>query len=115
LGLLGPLWSKLYEQRDIMGGNGDTPGTKHPEEPRMGGIPEQVGGGKPDNDDDKDCKMDQEAAERRFAELGAAAAWISFVSTLDDPLLSHPSHRPGRIAMRMKLRNGVRHDIDLHQ
>src|SRR4026207_2089787 len=46
LGLLGPLWSKLYEQRDIMGGNGDTPGTKHPEEPRMGGIPEQVEGGK---------------------------------------------------------------------
>jgi hypothetical protein len=54
LGLVGPLWSKLYEQRDIMGGNGDTPGTKHPEEPRMGGIPEQVESGKPDNNDDKD-------------------------------------------------------------
>ena len=33
------------------------------------GLRSRFEGGKPDDDDDKDCEMDQEAAERRFAEL----------------------------------------------
>ena len=84
----------------------------------MGGIPEQVQGGKPDNDDDKDCKMDQEAAERRFAELELLRRGSHSFRHWTTPC--YPTRRidPGvclRIAMRMKLRNGVRHDIDLHQ
>ena len=35
----------------------------------MGWIPDQVDGGKPDNDDDKDGKMDKEAAQRRSVNL----------------------------------------------
>jgi len=35
----------------------------------MGRIPNQVKGSEPNNDDDKDGKMDKETAQRRFCEL----------------------------------------------
>jgi hypothetical protein len=35
----------------------------------MGGVPDQVEGCEPNNDDDKDGKMDKETAQRRFCEL----------------------------------------------
>src|SRR6185312_10243659 len=63
-----PFWPRLYEQQEIVDDNGDAPTKKHPKEPRMGGVPDQVEGGKPDNDDDKDGKMDKETAQRRFCE-----------------------------------------------
>ena len=35
----------------------------------MGGVPDQVEGSEPNNDDDEDGKMDKETAQRRFVEL----------------------------------------------
>jgi hypothetical protein len=60
---------RLYEQQEIVGGEGNAPGKKHPKKPRMGRIPDQIDSGKRDNDNEKDGKMDDEAAQRRFAEL----------------------------------------------
>jgi hypothetical protein len=63
-----PFWPRLDKQQKIVDDNGDTPAKKHPEEPRMGGVPDQVEGCEPNNDDDKDGKMDKETAQRRFCE-----------------------------------------------
>jgi hypothetical protein len=42
------------------------PAAEDPNEPRMGGIPDQVESREPNNHDDKDGKMDKEAAHWWF-------------------------------------------------
>jgi hypothetical protein len=49
-----------------MNGKCDPPSEEDPDEPRMGRIPNQVEGCEPNNYDDKDSKMDKEAAHWRF-------------------------------------------------
>src|SRR6185312_7824709 len=39
-----PFWSELYEQHKIVDDDGNAPAEKHPKEPRMGGVPDQVEG-----------------------------------------------------------------------
>jgi hypothetical protein len=58
--------SKLDEQDDIVNRKGDPPGNKHPQEPRMRGIPGQVEGSEPSYYDDIDAKMNKEAPQGRF-------------------------------------------------
>ena len=57
----------------------------------MGGIPDQVEGCEPNNDDDIDGKMNKEAAHRRFCELELLRRRPRSFSASDDPLLSDPS------------------------
>jgi len=60
----------------------------------MGRIPDEVEGCEPNNDDDKDGKMDKEAAHRRFC--GLELLWRRPRSFRHQTTPSYPTRRVSR-------------------
>ena len=61
----------------------------------MGGVPDQVEGCEPNNDDDKDGKMDKETAQRRFCETELVRR-ILVRFNIRRPFTSYPTSRVHR-------------------
>ena len=51
--------SRLHEQWKVVDGKSDAPSAEDPDEPRIGGIPDQVEGCEPNNHDNKDVSVSQ--------------------------------------------------------